>query len=85
VSREEKCNICGFSKGEHVATEDGPLTCPRVARGEGRYVKVREAHTQGGFWPGEEYEVPALYEFRHVAQAAPHRHRRPSAQGDGRG
>lgn len=59
----DRCAICGEPREAHVATADGPLTHPREARGEGRYVLVRPAYTQGnGPWADDE-EVPAVYKF----------------------
>lgn len=57
------CYICGFKLSEHVATLAGPSTCPREASGEGRYVLVRPAYIRGGFFPGEEEEMPPVYRF----------------------
>jgi len=58
-----RCAICGEPRSAHVATEKGPLTHPREARGEGTYEQVRPAHCYGGFWPGEVYEVSAVWKF----------------------
>jgi hypothetical protein len=63
VPEDPACSICGELKSKHVSTEKGPLTHPREARGEGTYKMVKPEHIQGGFWPGEEYEWPAQYEF----------------------
>jgi len=58
------CSTCGERKSAHIATEKGPLTHPREARGEGTYVLVRGAYTSGAFRPGDaDYEVPPLYKF----------------------
>jgi len=53
----EICKICGEPKSEHVATESGPLTHPREARGEGQYRLLRFGIT-GESWPGrgDEFE-----------------------------
>lgn len=43
------CNVCGEPKSAHVATEKGPFTHPREARGEGRYVF-------GSYWEGLDFK-----------------------------
>lgn len=40
MSDDPKCQACGELFSEHVPTNKGPHTCPRVARGEGAYVFV---------------------------------------------
>lgn len=60
---DSTCNICGEPKSAHVATDKGPFTHPREARGEGTYEQVSPGHIQGGFFPGEEYEVGPTYRF----------------------
>lgn len=58
------CKFCCEPRSAHVPTDDGPLTCPRVARGEGVYVLDRPGYTTTmGCWPGEEIEVPETYKF----------------------
>ncbi len=42
------CNVCGEPKSAHVATEKGPLTHPREARGEGIYEFV-------SYWEGFDF------------------------------
>lgn len=34
---DPSCTICGEPRSAHIATEKGPLTHPREARGEGTY------------------------------------------------
>ena len=60
---DERCSVCGEPRHAHVATDLGPETHPREARGEGTYELVRPGHIQGGFFPGEEYEVGPTYKF----------------------
>jgi hypothetical protein len=48
MSSDPRCGVCGERLSAHVATEKGPLTHPREARGEGEYVLAREGFTQGG-------------------------------------
>lgn len=57
------CGICGEPRGAHVPTEDGPLTHPREARGEGRYVLIHPAYTSGGGAWHDDEEIPATYRF----------------------
>ena len=65
MSRErEICLVCGETRSAHVPTEKGPLTHPREARGEGEYIEASPAKSHPGYWPGEEFEVPARYVFR---------------------
>jgi hypothetical protein len=45
---DPKCAACGERYSEHVSTDKGPQTCPRVARGEGAYVYVCTSY--GGVW-----------------------------------
>ena len=57
------CGVCGEPKSAHVATEKGPFTHPREARGEGTYVLARPAHIVGdGAWY-DDVEWPAAYRF----------------------
>ncbi len=63
VADDPICNICGEPKSAHVATDAGPFTHPREARGEGTYKLVREGGMRGGFWPGEEYYENPAYDF----------------------
>lgn len=61
---DETCRVCGSKKSEHVPTDLGPFTCPRVASGEGNYRCVARG-TIGGWlrhddMPYERWEfVPA--------------------------
>lgn len=58
------CGICKEPKSLHIATETGPLTHPREARGEGKYMLKRQAHIAGRMSPGDdELEIPAVWEF----------------------
>jgi len=57
------CDVCGEPKSAHLATDKGPFTHPKEARGEGHYEQVSPGHLQGGFMPGDEYEVRATYRF----------------------
>lgn len=60
---DPKCNICGELKSAHLATDKGPHTHPREARGEGVYELVRQGHIQGGgAWLDDEYIEP-VYRF----------------------
>lgn len=70
----ETCRICGEPKSAHVATEKGPFTHPREARGEGTYVR-RDGGTVsfgvscrecGGPCDGHEWE---RYEFVPIRDA----------------
>jgi hypothetical protein len=45
-SSDPVCRICGEKKSAHVATEKGPYTHPREARGEGVY-RLKSAGTSG--------------------------------------
>lgn len=63
MSDDPVCTICGERKSLHVKTDKGPFTHPREARGEGTYVQVSPPHLQGGFMPGEDYEMPAVWKF----------------------
>jgi len=61
---DPRCTICGEPKSAHVATEKGPFTHPREARGEGTYKLVAHGGYSHGFFPGEgEYHWPDRYEF----------------------
>ena len=42
------CRICGEPKSAHVATDAGPFTHPREARGEGHYKLVSRGTLGGG-------------------------------------
>ena len=69
-SGDPVCGVCGERKSAHVATDKGPFTHPREARGEGHYEEVSPAHIEAGYWPGDdETEWPATYRF--VPKAAP--------------
>lgn len=59
----EKCGVCGEPRSAHVPTDRGPETHPREARGEGYYEEVSPGHLEGGFFPGDEYEVGPTYRF----------------------
>lgn len=61
------CVICREPRSSHVPTEDGPLTCQRLARKEGRYVLVHSGYILSGCMGGgpgapDEYVDP-LYRF----------------------
>lgn len=62
------CGICNEPRSAHVATDAGPYTHPREARGEGTYVLVRSGFTMAGCMgghPGDpDIEFPDVYEFR---------------------
>ncbi len=60
---DEICGVCGEPRSAHVATDKGPETHPREARGEGTYELVSPGRICGGYWPGEEYEVGPTYKF----------------------
>lgn len=61
------CVICREPRSFHVSTEDGPLTCPRLARKEGLYVLVSPGYILSGCMgraPGEPDEyVDPVYRF----------------------
>ena len=63
------CHICNEPRSAHVPTTDGPLTCSRIARGEGTYVMVRRGYTMSGamgsiyFGIGDDIDVPPVYKF----------------------
>lgn len=61
------CGVCSERRSVHVPTDDGPLTCPRVARGEGYFVLERPGYTMSGamgtFPGGDDIEVPPVYKF----------------------
>lgn len=86
---DERCGICGESKSAHVATDKGPLTHPREARGEGEYVLVRPAHIEGAFFPGDDdIDVPPLWKFveaKPPARRAGHIRRKRRGEPDRRG
>lgn len=67
MSDDPICGICNERRSAHIPTEDGPLTCPRLARGEGVYELVRPGYTMsgamGGFPGGDDIDVPPLYKF----------------------
>lgn len=67
-AKDPKCGICCEPRSAHVPTDDGPLTCPRLARGEGEYVLVHPAYTMSGcmgsFPGGDDIEMPASYRFK---------------------
>lgn len=64
------CNVCGEPRSVHVATDAGPLTHPKEARGEGTYVLVKDGHIEGSYWPGEdEHQVAPVYRFVPKKQA----------------
>jgi hypothetical protein len=42
------CVVCQEPRSAHVPTEDGPLTCPRLARKEGSYVLVSRGYIMSG-------------------------------------
>jgi diadenosine tetraphosphate (Ap4A) HIT family hydrolase len=62
------CNICSELRSTHVDTKDGPLTCPRLARGEGVYVLVRPGYTMSGCMGtspgGDDIDMPPVYRFQ---------------------
>lgn len=60
---DELCSICGEPRSAHVATEAGPLTHPREARGEGRYVQVAPGYTMGMGVLTDDIDVAPRYEF----------------------
>lgn len=60
---DPKCNVCGEPKSAHVATETGPFTHPREARGEGTYELVREAYIQGGGAWYDDAHIAPVYRF----------------------
>ena len=70
---DPQCVVCCEPRSAHVSTEDGPLTCPRLARGEGRYVLVSPGYTLSGCMgrgPGEPDEyVNPVYRFEPFAKA----------------
>lgn len=69
MSHDPICIICGEPKSAHVATEKGPHTHPREARGEGHYEKVTEGRIQGGgAWLDDTYVDPT---FRFVPAGGP--------------
>jgi hypothetical protein len=45
---DPRCVICQELRSAHVPTEDGPLTCPRLAHKEGRYVLVSPGYILSG-------------------------------------
>lgn len=70
-SDDPRCGVCGEPRSAHVATDAGPLTHPREARGEGKYVLVREAYTTSDFLLGNEVYVPPLYRFEPTPKGTP--------------
>lgn len=68
------CGICDEPRSAHVATDIGPLTHPREARGEGRYVLIRAGYTMsgamGGFPGGDDIDMPPVYRFEPAALEA---------------
>jgi hypothetical protein len=61
------CVVCQEPRSLHVPTDDGPLTCPRLARKEGRYVLVSRGYILSGCMGGgpgapDEYVDP-VYRF----------------------
>lgn len=71
---DPKCVVCCEPRSVHVPTEDGPLTCPRLARKEGWYELVSPGYILsgcigGGGGPGapDEYVDPT---YRFVPLAA---------------
>lgn len=48
MSDDPICVVCQERRSAHVPTEDGPLTCPRLARKEGRYVLVSPGYIMSG-------------------------------------
>lgn len=46
--RDPVCVVCSEPRSAHVPTDDGPLTCPRLARKEGRYVLVSSGLIMSG-------------------------------------
>ena len=62
-SNDPVCEVCGELRSVHVSTDEGPLTHPREARGEGRYVKVRERYTRGMGPAEDDIEIPPEYKF----------------------
>lgn len=67
VTSGEVCSVCGEPRSAHVPTDAGPLTHPREARGEGRYVLVRAGYEWGGFMPGEGGFSPPVWRFEPAA------------------
>lgn len=63
------CAVCSEPRSAHVPTADGPLTCPRLARGEGHYELVSPGWTMSGamgsigFGIGDDIEMPPTYKF----------------------
>jgi len=69
VSEDPICVVCREPRSVHVPTEDGPLTCSRVARKEGRFVLVSPRFILGGgAWHDDEYVDP-VYRFEPYAVA----------------
>lgn len=69
------CTICCEARSAHVPTDDGPLTCPRLARKEGRYMLVSPGYTLSGCMGGapgspDEYVNP-IYRFEPFDPGAP--------------
>jgi hypothetical protein len=64
MSDDPTCDVCGERKSAHVATDKGPFTHPREARGEGVYEQTSPGHIQGAFTPGaDDYHVGPSYRF----------------------
>lgn len=64
MENDPVCDVCGERKSAHVATERGPFTHPREARGEGHYETVRDGHFEGTFFPGfDDTYVKPTYRF----------------------
>jgi hypothetical protein len=61
--RDPICNVCGEPKSAHVATDAGPLTHPREARGEGTYELVRPGYIQGGGAWLDDAHIAPTYRF----------------------
>jgi hypothetical protein len=68
VENDPICSICGETKSAHLPTQNGPLTHPREARGEGKYVLVREGYTLGRGPALNDIEIEPLYRFEPIEQ-----------------
>lgn len=60
MSDDDICRICNEPRCKHIETARGPLTHPREASGEGRFVLVASGTDGGGVMrddePWERYE-----------------------------
>ena len=63
ITDDTKCKICGDRRGDHIPTEDGPLTCPRTARKEGVFVMVSTGGWRGMGPAGDDVYTEPTYKF----------------------